>query len=123
MKETLPMFFSRRISPEEIKSLLNELQGDIFLRLYCDRNPDTMFFNDGMKPHGYIRNILFDDEEGYHAFIEIPDEFEYQFKFFINPVIHPCMTGTDGNYYFRFFEMMDECALITDNVYNGIKKE
>lgn len=120
MKESLQIFFSKRISPEEIKSLLNELQGDIFLRLYCDRT-DTMFFNDGMKPHGYIKNIMFDDEEGYHAFIEIPDEFEYQFKFFIDPVIHPCMTGTDGNYYFRFFEMFDRSALIEHAVYNGVK--
>ena len=121
MKESLPIFFSKRISPEEITAVISELHGDIFLRLYYDRNPESMFFNDATRPHGYIRNIMFDTDEGYHAFVEIPDEYVDHFKYYIDPVIHPCMTGTDGNYYFRFFEMFDRSALIEHMVYNGVK--
>ena len=93
MKETLTILFPKEISPEEIKA---QIPDEGFLRMYGDGNPSTEYFNNPFKPHAIIKNFMYDEEEGWMGFVEVPEPYVRKFKTYNNPVIKAALLGTKG---------------------------
>lgn len=116
MKETLTILFPKEISPEDIKAQIPE---EGFLRMYGDRNPSTEYFNNPFKPHAIIKNFMYDEEEGWMGFVEVPEPYVRKFKTYNNPVIKAALIGTKGNYKICYFELFEPECLLMDRLYTG----
>lgn len=107
MKETLQILFTG-LTSDEILSIIPH-EKDIFLRMYNDES----YTNDPTKPHGYIKNIMFDEYEGFMAFVDIPDESEDVYQLYTDPVISPIIEEVDGYYKITAFSLYERANKFT----------
>ena len=118
----IPIKFSVRTTPEQVKELL----GDHLTFIFLSSIVTPMFGGKGelrvlpSDPCVLITGYEVNDELGYIAHADIPNSYEEYFAIFRNPVIHPIIYSDENGNHITVFRVLDICQLYQDRIYDGI---
>lgn len=118
----IPIKFSVRITPEQVKELLEDrlsfiAVNSIIAPMFGGKDELKVLPSD---PCVFITGYEVNDEHGYVVHANIPDPYEELFTIFKNPVIHPIIYSDENGYHITVFRVFDMCQLYQDRIYDGI---